>query len=205
MRTRVKICGITRPEDALGAALLGVDAIGLVFYPPSPRHVSIAQARTICMALPPFVSVVALFVDADMREVHAVLQEVPVDILQFHGEEEPAYCTSFGRPYIKALRMREGLDVASAARTHAKARGLLLDTYQPGLVGGTGHCFDWYRVPRDLEMPLILAGGLDAGNVAKAIQIAQPYAVDTSGGVEEARGIKNMEKITAFMRSVERA
>lgn len=203
MRTRVKICGITRPEDALAAARHGADAIGLVFYPPSPRYVDPAQAQAICAALPPFVSVVGLFVNAAADAVHAALRAVPLDVLQFHGDESPEYCGRFGRPYLKALRMREGLDVAAEAARYAGAQGLLLDTYQPGLVGGTGQVFDWRRVPQNLNRPIVLAGGLEPANVAAAIATVRPYAVDVSGGVEQGKGIKNAEKIAAFMREVE--
>jgi len=203
MRTRVKICGITRPEDGSEAARLGADAIGLVFYAPSPRAVTVAQAQAVCAALPPFVSVVGLFVDAPAAEVLEVLQAVPLDVLQFHGDEAPAYCAAFGRPYLKALRMRDGLDVAAEARRYAEAQGLLLDTYVAGAAGGTGQAFDWRRVPQGLEQPLILAGGLTPDNVAAAITIARPYGVDVSGGVEQAKGIKSAAKMAAFMRGVE--
>jgi len=203
MRTRVKICGITRPEDGIEAARLGADAIGLVFYAPSPRHVTVAQAQAVCAALPPFVSVVGLFVDAPAAEVLEVLQAVPLDVLQFHGDEAPAYCAAFGRPYLKALRMRDGLDVAAEARRYADAQGLLLDTYVPGEAGGTGQSFDWQRVPQGLDQPIILAGGLTPDNVAEAITTARPYGVDVSGGVEQAKGIKSAAKMAAFMRGVE--
>lgn len=203
MRTRVKICGITRPADGIEAARLGADAIGLVFYAPSPRAVSVAQARALCAALPPFVSVVGLFVDAPAAEVLAVLQAVPLDVLQFHGDEAPAYCAAFGRPYLKALRMRDGLDVAAEAQRYASAQGLLLDTYVPGEAGGTGQAFDWRRVPQDLNKPIILAGGLTPDNVVEAIRISRPYGVDVSGGVEQAKGIKSAAKMAAFMRGVE--
>ncbi|MFA5626607.1 MAG: phosphoribosylanthranilate isomerase [Thiohalomonadaceae bacterium] len=205
MRIRVKICGITRPADGVAAARLGVDAIGLVFYPPSPRHISIKQAQLICAALPPFVSTVGLFVNASRAEVEGVLRQLPLDVLQFHGDEEADYCQSFGRPYLKALRMHEDLDVAAEAVRYATAQGLLLDTYQPGQVGGTGQNFDWRRVPQDLTQTIILAGGLNPENVAAAIAIARPYAVDVSGGVEQAKGIKSKEMMAAFMRGVESA
>lgn len=203
MRTRVKICGITRPEDGIAAARLGADAIGLVFYAPSPRAVSVAQAQAVCAALPPFVSVVGLFVDAPAAEVREVLQAVPLDVLQFHGDETPAYCAAFGRPYLKALRMRDGLDVTGTARRYADAQGLLLDAYVPGEAGGTGRRFDWTRVPQALDKPIILAGGLNPDNVAEAITVAHPYGVDVSGGVEQSRGIKSAAKMAAFMRGVE--
>jgi phosphoribosylanthranilate isomerase len=203
MRTRVKICGITRSEDGSEAARLGADAIGLVFYAPSPRAVTVAQAQAVCAALPPFVSVVGLFVDAPAAEVLEVLQAVPLDVLQFHGDEAPAYCAAFGRPYLKALRMRDGLNVAAEAQRYADAQGLLLDTYVPGAAGGTGQSFDWQRVPQALNKPIILAGGLTPDNVAEAIRVSRPYGVDVSGGVEQAKGIKSAAQMAAFMRGVE--
>lgn len=203
MRTRIKICGITRPEDGLEAARLGADAIGLVFYGPSPRCVTVEQAQAVLAALPPFVTSVGLFVNAGAEEVRQVLGQVPLDLLQFHGDESPAYCAGFGRPYIKALRMREGIDLAAEAGHYAGARGLLLDTYQAGTPGGTGTTFDWQRVPTDLPLPVILAGGLDAVNVAEAVRTVRPYAVDVSGGVEQGKGIKSAAKMAAFIRGVE--
>ncbi|MFZ5594957.1 MAG: phosphoribosylanthranilate isomerase [Pseudomonadota bacterium] len=201
-RVRVKICGITRREDALAAVALGADAIGLVFYRQSPRAVSIAQAQAMVHALPPFVTVTGLFVDAPEPEVRAVLDQVRVDLLQFHGDEPPGDCNRYGKPYIKAVRMRGGVDVAAIASQHADASGLLLDSYRAGVAGGTGDTFDWTRVPRDLDKPVILAGGLTPENVAEAIRQVQPYAVDVSGGVETAKGIKSADKIAAFMRGV---
>lgn len=203
MRTRVKICGITRPEDGLEAARLGADAIGLVFYPPSPRYVTPAQARAVVAALPPFVSVVGLFVDTAEAELDAILAEVPIDLLQFHGKEPPEMCQRTGRPYIKALRMREGIDLAAEAARYHSAAGLLLDSYRPGVPGGTGATFDWGRIPAGLDRPVILAGGLDSGNVAEAVRTVRPYAVDVSGGVERDKGIKDAAKLAAFMRGVE--
>lgn len=202
MRTRIKICGITRPEDGLAAARLGADAIGLVFYPKSPRCVSPGQARAVVDGLPPFVTVVALFVDAGQAEIEAVLGAVRIDLLQFHGKESPEDCRRFGVPWIKALRMKPGMDPAGEAARYAGARALLLDAYQPGVPGGTGTSFDWCRVPRDLPLPVILAGGLDAGNVARAVEQTRPYAVDVSGGVEQKKGIKDRGKIAAFVREV---
>lgn len=204
MRTRVKICGITRPEDGQAAAYAGADAIGLVFYASSPRAVNIAKAQAIVAALPPFVTVVALFVDPTALEVETVLQNVAVDVLQFHGEEAPEFCDRFVRPYLKALRMRAGIDLVAAARRYASAQGLLLDTYKEGVAGGTGERFDWMRVPRDLDIPIVLAGGLTPENVAAAIQHARPYAVDVSGGVEAAKGIKDAAKMAALMGEVKR-
>jgi phosphoribosylanthranilate isomerase len=204
-RTRAKICGITRIEDAIAAASAGADAIGLVFYAPSPRDVDIDRAAEICAALPPFVTTVGLFVNAAEEEVHGVLDSVPLDLLQFHGNESAAYCQRFSRPYIKAVRMAEGVDLNTVAAEYSGARALLLDSYQKGVPGGTGHAFDWARVPADLDKPVILAGGLDPDNVAGAIRQVHPYAVDVSSGVEADKGIKDAEKIIAFMRGVETA
>lgn len=204
MRTRVKICGITRPEDGLAAARAGADAIGLVFYASSPRAVDIAKAQAIVTVLPPFVTVVALFVDPIAAEVETVLQHVAVDVLQFHGDETPEFCARFARPYLKALPMREGIDLAIEATRYASAQGLLLDTYKEGVAGGTGESFDWASVPRSLNKPIVLAGGLTPVNVAAAIQQVRPYAVDVSGGVEAAKGIKDAAKMAALMGEVKR-
>ncbi|MCW8906773.1 MAG: phosphoribosylanthranilate isomerase [Sedimenticola sp.] len=205
MRTRVKICGITRPEDALAAARAGADAIGLVFYPPSPRAVSTSQAAAIVRCLPPFVSTVGLFVDALPEAVKEVLQEVPLDLLQFHGKETAKECERYGRPYIKALRMRPDLDLWTMEQTYHSAAGLLLDSYRPDLPGGTGEVFDWERIPDSMRQRIILAGGLSPDNVASAITRIHPYAVDVSGGVEREKGIKDEARISAFMRGVESA
>jgi len=205
MRTRVKICGITRPQDALEAVRQGADAIGLVFYPPSPRAVSVAQAAAITRILPPFVTVVGLFVNAGEATLRQVLAEVPLDLLQFHGDETPEACGRYGRPYIKAVRMREDVDLQRLRRQYADAAGLLLDTYRKGVPGGTGEAFEWDRIPADLADQIILAGGLTPENVEQAIREVHPYAVDVSGGVEKAKGIKDPDKILAFMRGVERA
>ena len=202
MRTRVKICGITRIEDALVAAQAGADAIGLVFAQASPRCVSVAEAAAICRALPPFVSVVGLFVDADAAQVTQALGRVPLDLLQFHGSETPQFCRQFNRPYIKAIAMREGIDVHAEDRAFADAAGLLLDAHVAGLSGGSGKTFDWSRVPRGLARPIVLAGGLTPGNVADAIRQVRPYAVDVSSGVEQARGVKDAGKIAAFIEAV---
>jgi phosphoribosylanthranilate isomerase len=202
MRTRVKICGITRPEDARAAAGLGVDAIGLVFYAPSPRAVTIVQAQAIVGALPPFVTVVGLFVDAAATEVEAVLQAVRIDALQFHGQEMAAQCGGYGRPYIKALRMHEDIDLTASVDAYAEAAGVLLDTHHEQLAGGTGTSFDWTRVPARLALPVILAGGLTPQNVAAAVRQVRPYAVDVSGGVEATKGIKDQQKMAAFIQAV---
>ena len=204
MRTRVKICGITRHDDGLTAAHLTADAIGLVFYEKSPRYVSPSDARLVTECLPPFISKVGLFVDAAASQIEETLASVRLDLLQFHGDESPEFCSQFGVPYIKALRMREGVDVAAFAHEHSSATGILLDTYQQGIAGGTGQVFDWKQIPNDVPLPIILAGGLDAGNVAEAIQMVQPYAVDVSGGVEASKGIKDAAKMAAFMNEVNR-
>lgn len=201
---RSKICGITRIEDALIAAEAGADAIGLVFYAKSPRAVSIQQARDIVAALPAFVTTVGLFVNASREELNDVLAGVALDLLQFHGDESPAECESYQRPYIKALRVKPGDDIAQLAAPYAKARGILLDTYVPGVPGGTGAAFDWSLVPSGLPHPVILAGGLSAANVQAAIEQVRPYAVDVSGGVEVGKGIKDAAKIRAFMQAVGR-
>jgi phosphoribosylanthranilate isomerase len=202
---RSKICGITRIEDALSAAEAGADAIGLVFYAKSPRAVSVQQARAIIAALPPFVTTVGLFVDADRQELDEILAAVPLDLLQFHGDESPAFCEALQRPYIKALRVKPGDDLVARVAAYGQASGVLLDTYVPGIPGGTGEAFDWSLVPQGLSKPIILAGGLVAENVAAAIRQVRPYAVDVSGGVEARKGIKDAEKIRAFMRAVKTA
>ncbi len=201
-RTRVKICGITRVQDALAAAKAGADAIGLVFYDGSPRHVTVDRAAQIVAALPPCVTVVGLFVNAPRAQVEAVLAAVPIDLLQFHGEETPSACRGYGRRYIKAVRMREGVDLTTEVGRYSDAAALLLDAYVPDRHGGTGTRFDWSRVPRELDKPLILAGGLTPDNVVQAITQARPYAVDVSGGVEAAKGIKDETKMRAFVRNV---
>lgn len=199
---RSKICGITRIEDGLIAAEAGADAIGLVFYAKSPRAVSVQQARAIIAALPPFVTTVGLFVDADRSELKAILEVLPLDLLQFHGDETPAACEGFARPYIKALRVRPGDDIAARIEPYANAAGILLDTYVAGVPGGTGEAFDWSLVPHGLPKPIILAGGLTAENVRAAIDQVKPYAVDVSGGVEASKGVKDARKVRAFVRAV---
>ena len=203
--TRVKICGITRTEDALHAVAEGVDAIGLVFYPKSPRFVTSAQAAKISHKLPAFVTSVALFKDADAEEVSQILTEVPIDLLQFHGSESAEYCRQFGKPYIKALGMAGKSEVPKQVDEYHDARGLLLDGHAPGAAGGMGQSFEWNMIPADLDYPLILAGGLDVNNVAEAIQTVQPYAVDVSSGVESEKGIKDAALVTAFMKNVRQA
>lgn len=199
---RSKICGITRIEDALVAIEAGADAIGLVFYEKSPRAVSVAQAKAILAALPPFVTTVGLFVDSSREALDAILAEVPLDLLQFHGDEARADCEGFQRPYIKALRVRPGDDVAARIAAYPTASGVLLDTFVAGVPGGTGEAFDWSLVPKGSSMPIILAGGLTPGNVRAAIEQVRPYAVDVSGGVEASKGIKDAVKVRAFIREV---
>jgi phosphoribosylanthranilate isomerase len=205
MRTRVKICGITNPQDAHEAISHGADALGLVFYPPSPRSITIDRAGEIVCGLPPFVTVVGLFVNATRDEIGEVLSKVRIDLLQFHGDETPDDCIGHGRPYTKAIRMREGVDLPAEQKRYSGAAGLLLDTYRKGIPGGTGDVFDWDSIPADMARSIILAGGLSPDNVELAIQRVRPYAVDVSGGVEKEKGVKDGEKISAFMRGVERA
>ncbi len=202
MRTRVKICGITRHEDALEAARLGADAIGLVFYAPSPRAVGIAQAQDIVRGLPAFVTVVGLFVNATADEIRAVLDQVRLDTLQFHGDETPEQCRAYARPYIKAVSMRVGVDLRACARDYADSAALLLDTHDERTPGGTGQTFDWSRIPGGLDKALILAGGLTSDNVAQAVRQVRPYAVDVSGGVEAAKGIKSHQQMARFINEV---
>lgn len=202
---RSKICGITRIEDALAAAEAGADAIGLVFYAKSPRAVTAVQAREIVAALPPFVTTVGLFVNASRCELNEILEVVPLDLLQFHGDETPADCEGYHRPWIKALRVRPGDDLEAACKLYRGAQGILLDTFVAGVPGGTGEAFDWSLVPEHLSKPIILAGGLSAANVGEAIARVKPYAVDVSGGVEAAKGIKDHDKIEAFMAAVKGA
>ncbi|MDB6060768.1 MAG: phosphoribosylanthranilate isomerase [Verrucomicrobiaceae bacterium] len=204
-RTRIKICGISQVDDALAAAFAGADAIGLVFHASSPRVVNVEQAAEICAALPPFVTAVGLFVNASVEAVNNVLHRVPLTALQFHGDETPEYCRQFARPYLKALRMRDELDVLAAAQEFNEASGLLLDTYRAGVAGGTGEIFDWQRVPHELASRIVLAGGLNADNVGAAIAQVRPYAVDVSGGVESAPGVKDVHRIQSFVAAVRRA
>jgi phosphoribosylanthranilate isomerase len=204
-RTRIKICGFTQPDEAYAAARLGVDAIGLVFYAPSPRAVDIARAEAIVQALPPFVTTVGLFVDAEPAAVSRVLDAVALDILQFHGDEPPDYCAAFGRPYLKAIRMREDVDLALAAEHYRQAEAMLLDAYEPGTPGGTGERFEWSRIPEDLAPSVVLAGGLTEENVGDAIAQVRPYAVDVSGGVEAGKGRKDFQKMAAFVAAVQAA
>lgn len=202
MRTRVKICGFTRVEDAVCAARLGVDAIGLVFYPPSPRNVDIDQAVKIVNALPAFVSVVALFVDEQELRIREVLNQVPIDCLQFHGDEPAEACRLYGKRYMKAVRMQDGIDIPDLTAQYHDAAGLLLDAYHPGAKGGTGSRFDWNRIPDYCALPVVLAGGLDESNAKQAVQAVRPYALDVSSGVEAEKGVKDALKMAAFIREV---
>lgn len=204
MRTRVKICGITRPEHALAAAQAGADAIGLVFYPPSPRFLSVERAREIAGALPPFVQAVALFVNADAAQVAQVIGRVHPAALQFHGEETPEFCGQFGLPYIKACRVAPGVDLLEYLRPFGGASGWLLDAHVEEY-GGVGASFDWSRVPAQMARPLVLSGGLTRDNVGAAVRRVRPWAVDVSSGVESAKGIKDAAKIAAFIAEVRNA
>ncbi len=206
MRTRIKICGITRPADALAASEAGADALGFVFYPSSPRHVEIDQAWSIVKTLPAFVTTTALFVNPEPDLVKSVVQRLKIDLLQFHGDETAAFCEQFERPYIKAVRMQQDTDLAMLSQRYASAQALLLDTYVKGVPGGTGEAFNWDWVApskRDETcLPVILAGGLTAQNVRQAVQTVQPWAVDVSGGVEASPGKKSKAQIQAFVDAV---
>lgn len=205
MRTRVKICGITREQDADAAVDAGADALGFVFYEPSPRYISVDRAAAITRSLPPFVTTVALFVNAESEWIARVVDEVGVDLLQFHGQECAEYCAAHRRPWIRAVAMKPGVDLFVLQAEFAAGRGLLLDAYRPGIPGGTGETFDWDRIPAPMASRVVLAGGLDAGNVGDAVRRVRPYAVDVSGGVEAEKGIKDPRKIKAFIDEVRRA
>jgi phosphoribosylanthranilate isomerase len=204
MQARVKICGITQAEDAVVAAEAGADAVGLVFYDPSPRAVTIAQAQQIVQALPPFVTTVGLFVNAERERIEAVLQQVSLDLLQFHGAETPAFCEAFQRPWMKAIRMKPDVDLQQEAERYNRAAALLVDAYQTGVPGGTGETFDWARIPPQLSKPLVLAGGLTADNVQQAVAQVKPWAVDVSGGVEQSKGFKSHSKVAQFIENAKR-
>lgn len=203
-RTRIKICGITRAEDLAAAVNAGADAVGFVFYPPSPRYLTPDRAAELARGVPPFVTRVGLFVNSEPAVVTATLDAVPLDLLQFQGEESPEFCQQFGRPYVKVARMRPGFDLIEFARLFASAQGLLLDAYVEGY-GGTGQQFDWALVPDELPMPIVVAGGLTADNVGEVIARLQPWGVDVSSGVEQAKGIKDKDKIAAFIAAVRTA
>jgi len=203
MRTRVKICGITRVQDGVAAAAVGADAIGLVFYPNSPRYVEIEQAAEIASALPPFVTKVALFVNAPADEIELVVSQAPIDLIQFHGNESPDFCSAQGKPYIKAIRMKAGVNLHQQRELYHQSCGLLVDSYRAGVPGGTGESFNWSLIPADLSAEIILAGGLTPANVADAIRAVHPWGVDVSGGVEAAKGIKDAQTIKQLIRGVE--
>lgn len=217
MRTRVKICGITRVADGVAASDAGADAIGMNFWSGTPRFVEVGRAREIADALPPFVTRVGLFVDPAPAEVRAILDAIPLDVLQFHGSETPALCRSFARPYLKAIHMKDGVDLVEYAALYEDAAGLIFDSFWPGdLPGGTGRAFDWSRlspaVMAKLPAPAILSGGLDPANVGGAIRAVRPWAVDVSSGVEERgpdgkprRGLKDAARIAAFIEGVRNA
>jgi phosphoribosylanthranilate isomerase len=205
MATAVKICGITRLEDALACIRAGAHAIGFVFYRPSPRYIDPAAAGAILRALPPFITTVGLFVDAPEDEVRAVHSQAPVQLLQFHGSETPEYCRRFARPYMKAVRMGPEVDLLQYARDYHDAKALLLDAYVEGLHGGSGVPFDWSRVPERLPLPVIVSGGLTVENVGEAVRQVRPSAVDVSSGVESAKGIKDAARIAAFIAGVRNA
>lgn len=202
IRPRIKICGLTCIEDALAAVEAGADAIGLVFYEPSSRFVSPAKACEIIQALPPFVTAVGLFVNPEAAEVATCLKQVPLDLLQFHGDESDTFCDQFQCPWIKAVRMREGVLLDQLPAQWPSARGFLLDAYRPGVPGGTGDTFDWARIPHQRDYPLILAGGLTPENVGDAVSQTHPFAVDVSGGVESSPGRKSTVTMSAFVKAV---
>jgi phosphoribosylanthranilate isomerase len=204
LRTRIKICGITRPGDAVAAAQAGADAIGLVFYPPSPRFLNVERAREIRDALPPFVQAVALFVNPDAAQVAQAIGRAHPALLQFHGEETPDFCAQFGLPYVKACRVTQGVDLLKYLRPFSTASGWLLDAHVEEY-GGVGASFDWSLVPARLERPLVLSGGLTRDNVGEAVRRVRPWAVDVSSGVESSKGIKDAAKIAAFIAEVRNA
>ncbi|MEE8059922.1 MAG: phosphoribosylanthranilate isomerase [Pseudomonadales bacterium] len=204
-RTRVKICGITRPEDAHVAVAAGTDAIGLVFWASSPRAVTIEKAREICARLPAFVTVVALTVDAKADFIQQLIDSLPIDLLQFHGNETPEHCEQFTKPYMKAIRMRAGLDLGNEIERFSSANSILLDAYRKGVPGGTGERFDWDLILQQYRSRIVLAGGLNPDNIAQAVKVVRPYAVDVSGGVEVSPGIKDNNKVGEFIRLVQQS
>ena len=201
-RVRVKICGLTRSADVAASVAAGADALGVVFFADSPRAVAPAAMPPLLAAVPAFVQVVGLFVNPQRSWVESVLEQVPIDLLQFHGDESAAFCASFGRPYVKAVRMRPGIDLLQYCDSHALARGILLDTFHPGVWGGSGVAFDWSLVSAPMRLPVILSGGLDEHNVAAAVRAVRPHAVDVSSGVERSKGIKDASRIQAFINGV---
>ncbi len=203
-RTRVKFCGITRFDDASTAVDLGVDALGFVFYARSPRCIGVTEAADIVRGLPPLVSKVGLFVNESLDEVAKIVAAVPLDVVQFHGEESGQECDRLGHPYVKAIRMSPQVDLIEEANRYAGAAALLIDAFEPDLVGGTGNSFEWARVPNRLPKPIILAGGLDPSNVARAIKTVNPFGVDVSSGIERDKGIKDPVKMRDFMQEVTR-
>jgi len=203
VHTRIKICGIKHLDDALKAIEFGADAIGLIFVEKSPRYASLTDARFIAESLPPFVTVVGLFMDATEETVREALNVVPLNLLQFHGDETPEFCEQFGIPYLKVLKMRENVNVVAFAQEYPNASGILLDTYTKA-GGGSGQTFDWSLIPEDVPLPLILAGGLNPDNVATAVETVRPYAVDVSSGVESEPAIKDHKKIEQFIKEVQR-
>ncbi|RBP22205.1 phosphoribosylanthranilate isomerase [Marinobacter pelagius] len=204
MSTRVKICGLTRPEDVSAAISCGADALGFVFYEPSPRSVSPGHAAALIRDIPPFVQAVGLFVNPEPEFVEQVLSAVPLDLLQFHGDETPEFCRSFGRRWIKAIRVREEGQIETAFQDFRDAAGLLVDAWDPDKYGGTGQSFNWQLIPESRPMPLVLAGGLSSDNVSRAVTQVKPWAVDVSGGVERSKGIKDIQKISDFIKEVHR-
>ena len=202
MHCRIKICGITNLEDAKAAIELGADALGFVFYPPSPRHIELQMAAEISHQLPPFISTTALFVDASRQQIEMVLNTARMDCLQFHGNESAADCEGYNRPWIKALRMKAGINLIEQHQIYSNASALLLDTYVKGIAGGTGEKFQWQLIPENLRSEIILAGGLTVENVYQAVKTVKPWAVDVSGGVEKEKGMKDHVKIAQFIKEV---
>ena len=204
MRTRVKICGLTRPQDVQAAAQAGADALGFVFYEPSPRNVSVAKAAELVRTVPAFTTVTGLFVNPAPEFVEQVLASVPLDLLQFHGDETPEFCDRFPTRWIKAIRVKEPGDIERAFQRYSAASGLLVDAWVADKYGGTGQSFNWDLIPDDRPLPLILAGGLTSDNVARAVTQVRPWGVDVSGGVESSKGIKDAAKVTDFISEVRR-
>lgn len=204
MNTRVKICGLTRVEDVKAAVAKGADALGFVFYEPSSRAVTIEQAKVLAGHVPAFVSVVGLFVNPSEEQVREALDRIPLDLLQFHGDETPEFCSRFGRRWIKAVRVQQAGQIEKALSDYHGASGLLVDAWDPERFGGTGHSFNWDLIPSERSLPLILAGGLSSANVARAVEKVKPWAVDVSGGVEKSKGIKDIEKISDFIKEAHR-